>query len=165
MQWETCYPQHDVLDNTVRTLILSSIKGPRVRTGNVHIQTFTLDSWLHWFLKRMLLSNCKSRALEYLKENMVHSLSCGVGSLKVCGWFYVGGEMVGECTVCCSSCRETFWPGKWALGSAVVVLWKGKEGGRQGERCRRAAPLPDVQHLAACRGRLPPLCLVPARGV
>lgn len=44
MQRETRYPQHDVLDNTVRTLILSSIKGPRVRTGNVHIQTFTLDN-------------------------------------------------------------------------------------------------------------------------
>lgn len=50
MQWEACYPQYSVLDNMVRTLILRSIKGPKVWTGNVHIQTFTLDSWLHWFL-------------------------------------------------------------------------------------------------------------------
>lgn len=37
------YPQHNVLDNMLRTLILISIKGLRVRTGNIHIQTFTLD--------------------------------------------------------------------------------------------------------------------------
>lgn len=66
--------------------------------------------------------------------------------------------------VCCLSCSETL-ASRVGAGHSCSGASEGEEGGRRGGRCRGAAPLLDVQHPAACRGRLQPLCLAPARGV
>lgn len=170
MQWETRYPQHDVLDNTVLTLISRYIKGPKVRTGNVHIQTFTLDSWLHWFLKCLLLSNYKSGVLEYLKENMVHSLGSGVGWLKFCGWFQIIYCNQAPVRRWQNALSPAFLAGKFSGQRSeclVQLQWHfGREdGGRRGGGRRGTVPPPDVWHPLACSGRLSLLHLVPARTV
>jgi len=50
-----------------------------------------------------------------------------------------------------------------ALGAAAVALREGRK--KERKEVQRCHSPPDMQHPAACGGRLLPLCLVPARGV